>query len=274
MPAYLGEPRTLGLKAITVMPGNHGIGLDSHQGMVVLFDTERGYPTVILDASSITEIRTAAVSGVATRLLARADAGDLAILGSGVQARSHLAAMRAARTLRRVRVWSRNPENARAFARRETDRGGPEIEPCTSAREAVEGADVICTTTAAREPVLEGEWLLPGSHINAVGACFAAARELDSEAVRRSRVYVDRLESARSEAGDLLIPEREGALPEDPVIGELGDVLLGRIEGRRSNEEITLFESLGIAVEDLAAAHHVYRKAIGCGRGTKVDFAP
>ncbi len=261
MPGYLGAPRCLGIKVVTVFPGNEGGPLDSHQGAVLLFEAEHGSLLAVVDASSITAVRTAAVSGVATRALAREDAGDLAILGSGVQATTHLDAMRAVRALRRVRVWSRNGDHARAYAERESRRHGLRVEVMPSAAQAVEGADLVCTTTSSREPVLRGEWLAAGAHVNAVGACFPHTRELDTAAVRRSLLYVDRRESCLSEAGDFLIPRREGALGDDHIVGELGDVLLGRVPGRGERDEVTLFKSLGIAVEDLAAVHHVWRKA-------------
>ncbi len=270
MPGFLGEPRSLGLKVVSIFPGNHGTGYDSHQGVVMLFDTEHGSPIAIIDASSITAIRTAAVSGVATRALARDDAGDLAILGSGVQAATHLAAMRAVRPLRRVRVWSRSPANAQRFAA--TSRVAVEV--MATARAAVEGADLICTTTAAREPILEGAWLAPGAHINAAGACFAATRELDTAAVVRARLIVDRRESTLAEAGDFLIPRAESAIGDDHIIGELGDVLLGGVAGRRSGDEVTLFKSLGIAIEDLAAAHFIYTQALATGIGASVPLGP
>jgi ornithine cyclodeaminase len=270
MPAHLGSPRALGLKVVSVFPGTHATGRDSHQGVVILFDPHDGRPLTIIDASSITAIRTAAVSGVATRLLARPDAGDLAILGSGVQARTHLEALRAVRPLRRVRIWSRTPERAERFARLAARPGGLAVEPVGSAREAVLGADLVCTVTAAAEPVLLGEWLAPGAHVNAAGACFPAARELDTPAVVRSRLFVDRRESALNEAGDFLIPKREGAIGDEHIAGELGEVVIGRVPGRRSESEITLFKSLGLAVEDLAAAHHVHEQAVARGAGAVV----
>jgi ornithine cyclodeaminase/alanine dehydrogenase-like protein (mu-crystallin family) len=251
-----------GIKVLTVVPDNYLYGEESHQGLVLLFEEERGHPIAILDASAITAIRTAAASAVATRALARQDAGDLAILGSGTQARSHLEAMRAVRPLRRVRIWSRNPESARRFAEREG------VEPAATVREAVEGADLICTVTAAKEPVLAGEWIAPGAHINAVGACTAKTRELDAAAVSRSRRYTDRRESALAEAGDFLLARGEGAVTDAHLLGELGDVLEGKIPGRRSDHEITLYKSLGIAVEDLASGRYAYRKALASGRGT------
>jgi ornithine cyclodeaminase len=268
MPGFLDPPTSLGLKVVSIFPGNHGTGFDSHQGVVMLFDTRHGSPRAIIDASSITAIRTAAVSGVATRALARDDAGDLAILGSGVQAQTHLAAMRAVRKIRRVRVWSRTLANAQRFA----DKCSLPVEVMTTARAAVEGADLVCTTTASREPVLEGAWLRPGAHVNAVGACFAATREVDTAAVARSRLIVDRKESTLNESGDFLLAKKDGAIGDDHIVGELGDLLLGRLVGRRNPDEVTLFKSLGIAIEDLAAAHYVYSQAVARGGGVSVPL--
>ncbi len=272
MPAYLATPASVGLKVVTVIPGNHGSDRDSHQGAVLLFDTHSGSLLAVIDASSITAIRTAAVSGLATRLLAREDAGDLAILGSGVQASAHLEAMRTVRTLRRVRVASNDPEQARSFARRHQQRLEMPIEAVDSSKEAIVGADLICTATSSSQPVLLGAWVSPGAHINAVGACFPASRELDTAAVVRARLYVDRLESTLHEAGDFLIPKQEGAIGDDHIVGELGALVLGQIAGRASGEEVTLFKSLGIAVEDLAAAHHIHARARAEGKGIAVDF--
>jgi ornithine cyclodeaminase len=272
MPAYLGSPPAVGLKAITVFPGNHGSELDSHQGAVLLFETERGRLLAVIDASSITAIRTAAVSGVATRALARAKAGDLALLGTGVQALTHLEAMSHARRLRRVRAWSRSPDHVRAFAQAAAKRLGVTVEPAGTAREAVEGADLVCTVTASREPVLKGEWLSPGTHVNAVGASLPTARELDTSAIAAARLFVDRRESALNEAGDFLIPRREGAVDESHIRGELGELLLGRCPGRQSEADITVFKSLGLAVEDVAAARLIYDNAIRTGGGTRVEL--
>jgi len=272
MPAYLGDPRVMGLKVVSVFPGNHGTEYDSHQGLVLLFEVAHGALLAVIDATSITAIRTAAVSGAATRLLSREDASDLAILGSGVQARTHLEAMRAVRPLRRIRVWSRDPGHARAFAARESEGSGTAVETSATAREAVEGADLICTVTASRDPVLQGDWIRAGAHINAAGACFPTARELDTRAVVRSRLYVDRRASALQEAGDVIMPRDEGAIGEDHIVGELGEALLGRVPGRRSKDEITLFKSLGIAVEDLAAAHFVYRAALERDSGAAIEL--
>ncbi len=272
MPAQLGTPAVAGLKAICIMPGNHALGLDSHMGTVTLFEIDQGRPIAVLDAATITAIRTAAASGLATRLMARDDAGDLALIGAGVQAHSHLDAMRTVRTLRRTRVWSRTMESARAFAYEASRRTGIEVEPMASARDAVEGADLICTVSAAAEPVVKGAWLAPGVHINAVGACTAATRELDGVAMARSRVITDCRESAEHEAGNLILAREEGAIDADHLGGELGEVVLGTLPGRTAEDEITLFQSLGVGVEDLAAGYHVYRQARSLGRGVEVDL--
>ncbi len=272
MPAALARPASLGVKVITVFPGNEGTRLDSHQGAVLLFESERGRLLAVMDASAITAIRTAAVSGIATRALARADATDLAILGAGVQAATHLDAMCHVRPIARVRVWSRTYARAEAFARRAAERHAIPVVAVAGAEAAVDGAAVVCTTTASREPVLRGRWLAPGAHVNAVGASVASARELDAEAVRRARLYVDRRESALAEAGDFLMARAEAAVDDAHIVGELGELLLGRIAGRRSAEEVTLFKSLGLAVEDVAAAVHVHAKAVAAGAGTRVPL--
>ncbi|HKC24927.1 MAG TPA: ornithine cyclodeaminase family protein [Thermoanaerobaculia bacterium] len=268
MPAFLGEPRCFGIKVITVFPKN--VRYDAHQGAVLLFEAEEGRLLAILDATEITAIRTAAVSGLATRLLARDDARTLAILGAGTQARTHLAAVLAVRTISEVRVFSRTAERARAFAERESKKHGVRATASASAEEAVRGADVVCTTTSSKTPVLLGEWLAPGAHVNAAGASVAAARELDGAAVARSRLFVDRRESALAEAGDFLMARAEGLIGDDHIAGELGEVALGRVRGRTSPSEITLFKSVGIAVEDVAAAHEIHRRAAAEVGGQRV----
>ncbi len=272
MPAHLTGLGALGLKAVTFFPRNEGTDLDSHQGAVLLFESGRGRLLAVIDATSVTAVRTAAVSGLATRLLARENAGDLALLGSGVEAGTHLEAMLLVRKIRRVRVASKTPARARAFSERESRRHGIEVVACASAREAVEGADIVCTVTSSREPVLAGEWLSPGAHVNAVGSSVAAARELDTAAVVRSRLFVDRRESALEEAGDFLIPKREGAVTDAHILGELGEVLTGEVKGRVAPEDVTLFKSVGLAIEDVAAAQHIYARARGSGIGRFVEF--
>jgi ornithine cyclodeaminase/alanine dehydrogenase-like protein (mu-crystallin family) len=272
MPSYLGNLHVLGLKVITVFPGNHGTEYDSHIGAVLLFEAEHGQLLAMIDATEITAIRTAAVSGVATRLLAREDAQTLAILGSGTQARTHLAAMLEARNILDVCVWSRNPDHAAHFAERASQRHSIPITAASTAQEAVTGADIICTTTSSPEPILMGDWIAPGTHINAVGSSVPFTRELDTAAIVKSRLYVDRRESTMNEAGDFLFPKKEGAITDDHILGELGELLLGRVSGRGAQDEITLFKSLGLAVEDLAAANHVYEKAVEAGFGIAVEL--
>ena len=272
MPGYLGRPQALGVKVVTVYPGNHGTDFDSHQGAVMLFDVDNGSPLAILDATEITAIRTAAVSAVATNCLAREDATSLALLGSGTQARTHLEALMLDRDVEEVRVWSLNSDRAAQFAQRESTRHNIRIEPKSTGCEAVEGADIICTVTAATEAILCGKWISPGAHINAVGACTPNARELDTGAMVSSRLFVDRLESALNESGDFRIPKAEGAIDTDHIVGELGDVLLERVVGRSSSQQITLFKSLGLAVEDLAAAHYIFDQAKIHNIGTTIKL--
>jgi ornithine cyclodeaminase len=272
MPAVVGKGpgASLGAKIITVFPGNDATPYDSHIGVVLLFDAEHGKLLAIADASSITAIRTSAVSGLATRLLAREDAKELAILGAGVLAMPHLEAVLRVRDIKRVRVWSRSGEKSKEFAIRARKQSGLEVVVSGTAREAVESADVVCTITAARTPVLEGAWLSPGAHVNAVGASLPTARELDTAAVVRSRLFVDRRESTLSEAGDFLIPRSEGAITDAHILGELGDLLAGSVRGRVNRDDVTLFKSLGLAVEDVAALRHIHTKALAAGVGTRV----
>lgn len=270
MPAIVND--AIGAKVITVFPGNAGTPLESHIGVVLYFDHTNGRLLAIIDASSVTAIRTAAVSGLATRLLALPDASDLAILGTGVQAMTHLEAMRCVQPIDRVRVWSRVADNGERFASDAQQRFGMTVEVVPDAESAVRGAQIVCTTTASRTPVLLGEWLSPGTHINAVGASLAAARELDSAAVRRSRLFVDRRESAMAESGDFLIARDEGEIGDDHIAGELGELVVGQITGRRSPEDITLFKSLGLAIEDVAAARFIHDRAVARGEGTWMEL--
>lgn len=272
MPAYWSAANVVGLKAVSYFPGNEGSEYDSHQGAVMLFDAKRGRLLAMIDATSITAIRTAAVSGVATKLLARKNASRLAVLGSGVQAREHVGAMCSCRSITDVRVFSRTLAQAERFASATEKRLGLNVRAVASAEEAVKDADIVCTTTSSSEPVLFGRWINRGTHINAVGSSVASARELDAAAVRMSRLFVDRLESAMQEAGDFVIARKEGVVGDDHVLGEIGDLLLGRVDGRVSADDVTLFKSVGLAVEDLAAAYHVYKKAIESDAGTSLDF--
>jgi ornithine cyclodeaminase len=273
MPATLGAaPAPFGLKAIGVFPSNEGTPHDSHPGAILLFEPMHGRLAAVIDASSVTAIRTAAVSGLATRLLARPGAATLALLGSGTQARSHLAAMLAVRPLRKVRVWSRSLGHAAMFVDRARREHRVEVDSVQTAREAVEGADLVCTVTASPTPVLEGAWLAPGAHVNAVGASRPTTRELDGVAMARARLYVDRRESALVEAGDFILARAEGHVTDDSIVAELADLVAGRAPGRASDGEITLFKSLGLAIEDLAAAQALYAKARATGAGVWLEF--
>ena len=272
MPAYSAALNASGAKLISVYPGNHGTSIESHQGMVALFDGANGSPLAIMDAASITAIRTAAVSAVATRLLARGDTRTLAILGAGVQGRMHVDAMLAVRDFERVFVWSRNTDHARELAHEGASHHDAHFDVGSSADQAVRDADVICTTTASHEPVLQGAWLRPGTHVNAIGASIPSARELDTAAVAHSRLYVDRRESALHEAGDILIPMKEGAFDATHIVAEIGEILTGAALGRRNDEEITIFKSLGLAVEDLACAHFLHARALETGEGTRAEL--
>ena len=273
MPGYLDERQAIGSKILTVFPGNWGTPYESHQGVILLFEAEHGSLKAIVDAGSVTAIRTAAASGAATRVLAREDAGDLAILGTGVQAEKHLEAMMAVRRITRVRVWSRKPENRSRFVKQAAMTQKIAVEATPSARDAVQRADLICTTTSSREPLVEGEWIREGAHINAVGACTPQSRELSTTVIVRSRLYTDRLESLLKEAGEYLIPQREGALSANHVRGEIGQVFAGMIPGRGTESEITLFKSLGLAIEDVACAHFLYQSALESGKGTLLNLS-
>lgn len=275
MPGWRGahddEPATFALKAVCVMPGNPARGLDAHQGVVTLFDGQTGVPTAILDASAITQIRTAAVTAVATRALAREDARVLAIIGAGVQAAAHLDALARVRPFDDVRIYSRTPEHAAALL--DLAGGSAERTVALSAQDAVRGADVVVTATSSREPVLERAWLSPGAHVNAVGASLPAARELDVATVAASALFVDSRESLRNEAGEYILAVEQGAIAgEDHVRAELGEVLAGIRPGRTNATELTLFRSLGLAVEDLAAATHAVAAARRHGLGTEVEM--
>jgi ornithine cyclodeaminase/alanine dehydrogenase-like protein (mu-crystallin family) len=246
MPAYTGGQ--LGAKLVTFFPNNKGI--PTHHALVVLFKPETGEPLAVMDGRLITEMRTAAVSAAATNALARRDCTVLAILGSGVQAHSHLEALRRVRDFREVRVWS--PRSARKFA----DQFGVRL--ARSAEDAVRGADMVLVATTSRTPVLQGEWLSPGMHVNAVGAPRPDWRELDDEVLRKAKLYVEQREAACRESGDVIAAGK--------IFAEIGEVFGGRKPGRESAEEITLFKSVGVAVEDLAAAELVYRNSLAARR--------
>jgi ornithine cyclodeaminase len=272
MPAMWPAARTMAVKVISVFPSNQGTELDSHQGAVLLFDSSNGRLLAVVDATEVTAIRTAGVSGAATRVLAREDAEDLAILGAGTQARTHLEAMRAVRPIRRVRVWSRSAERARAFVARARAHPGITVEAAADAEAAVRGAALVCTTTSAAEPILRGAWLSPGAHVNAIGAVGPAHRELDTDAVVRARLFVDRRESALAEAGEYVLAASEGAIDQSHIAGEVGEVVAGAVPGRTGPEDITVFRGVGLAVEDLAAVRVIVAGASLEGAGMRVPL--
>jgi len=273
MPAYRsGERGALGLKAICVFPGNPAIGKDAHQGGVLLFSQETGEPLALMNASQITATRTAAASAVATRLLAREDATELGIIGAGVQARTHLLALSEARAIRRARIACRNPEHAQQLVREMKERVSFTIEPVASNEAAVRHADIVVTATSSVEPVLKRDWIAPGAHINAIGTHSPQSREIDSATMAAARIFCDRRESALNEAGDYLLAAQEGAVTPESIVAEIGEILIGAKRGRESYSELTLFKSLGLAIEDVVCAEYLFRKAKAENAGTWVDF--
>jgi ornithine cyclodeaminase/alanine dehydrogenase-like protein (mu-crystallin family) len=279
MPSYLADTdvsgsgrRAYGLKAICITPSNPARGLDTHQGVVLLSSGDTGEPLALLNASAVTEIRTAAVSVVATDLLARKDADVLAIIGAGVQARAHALALIRWRAPAEIRITGRDPDKTEQFAvmLRRLLRGPVRV--CPTAREAVTGAHIVVTATSSAEPVLRGEWLEPGTHVNAVGACLPTTRELDTAAMSAGVLFADSRESLLAESGDYVLAAADGAVGPDSVRAELGEVLTEARPGRESADEITIFESLGLAVEDLAAAACAYDRAVAVGGGNWVDL--
>jgi ornithine cyclodeaminase/alanine dehydrogenase-like protein (mu-crystallin family) len=268
MPAY--SPGGYGLKAICITPGNPAIGKDAHQGGVLLFAADTGEPLALVNASAVTEIRTAAVSAVATGLLARPGAAEVAIVGTGVQGRAHAHALAATRPLSGIRITGRDPARARQVAAELAGALDVPVTAAGSVPEAVEGADIVVTATSSSQPVLRREWLAAGTHVNAVGACVPQAREIDTATMAEAALFADSRESVSNEAGDYLLAAREGA--DNPVRAELGELLTGTAPGRAAADEITVFESLGLAAEDLAAAGYLYEKATRLGAGTSADF--
>jgi ornithine cyclodeaminase/alanine dehydrogenase-like protein (mu-crystallin family) len=267
MPAHrAGDTPLYSLKTVAVFPDNPQRGLDAHQGTVTLFDGETGEVRVLMNASAITAIRTAAVSAVATRLLAREDARVLGILGAGVQARSHLEALPLVRNFDAVRIYSRTSEHAKALA---AEVGAEAVD---TAEAAVRDADVVVTATSSTEPVLAREWLKPGVHVNAIGGRPPQMTELDTATIADAAFFVDRRESAEAEAGDYRAAVASGAIGRDHIRAELGEVVIGAKPGRSGDDELTVFRSLGLAVEDLAAAEYVVRRARETGVGTEVQL--
>ena len=260
MPAYF-EEGYFGAKILSVYLSNHSTGYPSHQGQILLFEKEYGQVIACVDAMSVTKIRTGAVSAAASRYLARPDSRHLAILGCGVQGESHLAAISRVFPLEQVSVWDLYPDTARRFAERCQTAYGLPVTPYEDAALAVKDADIICTVTPSSTPVLKYSWLKPGVHINAVGACSPQARELDGDITLHASFFGDSVESVMKESGDFLIPLHEGLIQENHLKGTIGQIMNGKIQGRTTDDEITVFEALGMAVEDIACAALLYRQA-------------
>ena len=273
MPAFLRDERggALGMKSVTFFPGNAGGPHPTHLATTLLLDPSTGALLAILDGRLITEMRTAAVTAVSVDLLARGDARHLAILGSGVQARSHLQAVSLVRDLASVRVWSRTAAHAVQFARDMAGAVACPLEASPTVRDAMRGADIVVAVTAAREPIIQGGWLEPGMHLCAVGSSAPDMRELDAASVARCRVFVDSRASAATEAGDLILAQAEGRFGPDHIVAELGEVASGA-PGRRAAGEIILFKSLGLAVEDVVTARLAYQRAGELGIGASVGL--
>lgn len=268
MPAYIPRPPSLGAKIVTVFGSNAAKGLPTHLATIVLLDPETGALQAIMDGRYITEARTAAVSAVSARCLARPEAAVLAIIGTGVQARSHLEALADVRVLRDVRVWSPQARSRERFVSDMSGRVAVPLRATETAEQAVRGADLIVLATSSATPVIEDAWVAPGAHVMCVGACRPDQREMPPALVARARVFVDSRAAALVESGDIVMGISEGSFTASHVLGELGEVVLGRLTGRASAEDITIFKSLGMAVEDVVAADLVFRRAVEAGAGT------
>ena len=273
MPGYIAEPARFGLKIVSKYDRPAGSKHGTHVGAVMLFDAAEGLPLALLEGGTLTAIRTAAASGLATRTLARADSKILGILGCGEEAHMHIPAMLAVRPFAEILVWGRNIEKAKAFVSHLHLPSGVIARAVATAHEVVSESDVVCTTTSAPTPILEGEWIKPGAHLNRVGSARATTAEVDSACVARSRFYVDYREAALAQAGELLNAIKAGLVTPEHIVGEIGDVLIGKVLGRRSADEITTYKSLGISAQDLTAADYVYTAARAQGVGIEVNLA-
>lgn len=272
MPGTLGDPACFGIKLVCKYDRPHDDPLGTHVGMVMLFDSAKGIPLAMIEGSSLTAIRTSAASALATRYLAREDAHHLAILGNGEQAMRHVAAMRAVRPIEMISVWGRDADRGQAFADEVAASTGLPVRFHDQVGAAVVDADIICTTTSAKIPILLGADLRPGQHINLVGSAIAASAEVDDAAVAASRFYVDYRPAAMAAAGELLNAIASGAIKESHIVGEIGQVVMGGVPSRRNAEEITMYKSLGVASQDLAAAHAVWAIADKDRSGVEVDL--
>ena len=272
MPASSSSPAVYGAKLLSWHRHNPSAGRPLIQGVIVLFEHDTGTPIAILNGVAITALRTAAVSGLASKLLARKGAGTHGIFGAGVQAAAHVDSIHAAvSSVQTILVWGRSKQKAEAFAAEQSRRTGLAISACSDP-EKVAACDIVSTVTASAHPILHGAWLSPGAHVNLVGSHLPDEREADTEAMVRATVYVDEIDNAMREAGDLLIPISEGAMPVEDIAGEIGQLVVGTVRGRESQKQITLFKSLGHPAQDLFAAHAVYTRAVAQARGTSITI--
>jgi len=272
MPGLLPEAPCFGAKVTAVYPDNHMLGLPSHQSLILLYEKDHGAPVAVIDGAEVTAARTAPASAVATRALARPDAGDLAILGYGTQAERHIAAIRHVRPVRRIRVWGRSAERTAAFAATQADRTGLPVEAMATVEAAVDGADIICTVSAARSPILDANRIAPGAHVNIVGSSSRDALEVSPAVIAGSRVFVDYLPATLALGGDVIEAIATGLIEEGDIAGEIGSVLAGLLTGRRSADEITAYKSVGIPAQDLACANFLLRESSRRALGESVDW--
>jgi alanine dehydrogenase len=272
MPAYIPQPASMGAKLVTVFGDNHKKNLPSHLATILLFDPDTGMLQAIVDGRYITEARTAAVSAVSARFLANPNASTLAIIGSGVQARSHLEAYQHVRQLKEVRIWSPRAQSRQSFVDDVSPSINIPVKSMDTAEQAVRGADLIVLVTSSPTPVIEDSWVSEGAHVVCVGACRPTQQEMPPQLVSRSRLYVDSKDAAVVEAGDVVMNIASGLIDQSHIVGEIGELVLGRIEGRKSPKDITVFKSLGMAVEDVVAADLVLRRAVENGAGTELTL--
>lgn len=273
MPGAIGDPACFGIKLVSLFSGNPARGLSSHRGAIVLFESETGGAVAMMDASLLTAIRTAAASAVATRALARADATSLTIVGYGEQGEHHLDAMMAVRDITRLTVTGRNADKAAEFAKRAAQTY-PQLQTShtTDIEAAVKTADIVCTVTSSPLPIVKGDWIATGAHVNIVGSSIPSMREVDDNMVLRSAIWVDYLPSTLAQAGEIVDMIAAGTFAASALKGEIGALLEGETAGRSSDSEITAYRSLGVAAQDLAAAHYVTQQAGKRGIGQKVAF--
>ncbi len=272
MPGYVADPECFGIKLLSLFPGNPSAGLSSHVGLYVLYEAEHGRPLAILEASALTAVRTAAASVVATRALARRESRVLAIVGTGEEARSHVEAFQAVRPFERLLVWGRRADAAEELAAHARHLGYPDVAVVHTVAAALAAADVVCTVTGAAEPLLFGRDVRPGTHLCLVGASVASKREVDEDCVAMAKFFVDYRASALAQAGELLDAIKAGRVSEAHIAGEIGAVLSGQIAGRRTEAEVTIYKSLGVAAQDIAAASIVYESAVANAAGTLAEL--